>query len=69
MMSKQQIVDCDFSTEKEKGFFWMANHQTVATATLYPGLIAFQGSKYRIHVENVGTPKEKVTVVDLDDCV
>jgi hypothetical protein len=65
---KTEIVPCDFTTAKEKGFTWFRNYQGVGTATLYhDGLLEFQGSKHRVFIENIGTPDEKVIINDISD--
>jgi hypothetical protein len=70
-MTQRAIVPCDFSTSKEHGFFWQRNHNSVASATLYhDGLLEFRGSNYRVVIENIGTPAEKVLsyyIGDLND--
>lgn len=66
-MSKQ-VLECDFSTEEERGYTWFTNHQPTATATLWnDGVLEFSGKNHRVHIENIGTPQEKVIVVDISD--
>lgn len=65
---KKQILECDFSSNKERGFFWHRNHQSVGSVTLYyDGLLEFEGSNNRVFIENIGTPDEKVFVTDISD--
>lgn len=67
-MTKQMILPCDFSTDKERGFFWHRDHNAVGSATLhYDGLLEFQGSRHRVFIENIGTPEERVIVNDISD--
>lgn len=65
---KKQILECDFSTDKDRGFTWFRNYQGVATATLsYDGYLQFDSGKHRVLIENIGTPDEKVFVTDISD--
>jgi hypothetical protein len=65
-MSKQ-LFECDFSTENVRGFTWFKNHQGTGTVTLIDsGHLEFSGRNHKIYVENIGTAKEKVTVVEIE---
>lgn len=67
-MANECVLPCDFSTDKEQGFFWHRNHQAVGAVTLHhDGLLVFQGSKYRLWIENIGTPDECIKVLPLVD--
>lgn len=68
-MSKQ-VIQCDFTDgDQERGFTWFDKHyQGIATATLWgDGVLEFSGKNHRVHIENIGTPQEKVIVVDISD--